>query len=207
MPTARRFPALPSLAVAAVTATILALAACGSSSSDPAPTLTCAAYCTALTTNCTAANAQFTDEATCNTYCTRARTTPEFWSVGTEGSTSGNTLACRTYHGGAPSATTPALHCQHAGPSGGDLCGDWCENYCDLALAACTGTLQLFADKPTCRTACATIASVPSTPNATSGNSVQCRINHLGRASASAAAATTHCPHALVTPAAGTPCS
>lgn len=207
MPTPRRRPALPALAVMAVTAAVLGLAACDSSDPDPVPTQTCAAYCATLTTNCSATNAQFVTEAACTTYCTRARAAPEFWSLGTEGATSGNSLACRIYHGGAPAVANAALHCPHAGASGGDTCGGWCENYCDLALSACTGTLQLYADRPTCLTACAGIPSVPATPNAPSGDSVQCRINHLGRASAGGAAATTHCPHALVTPAAGTPCT
>lgn len=203
MTTSRISAALTTLAVVAV---VLA-AACGSSSdSGPSITDACASYCTTLTANCTAANVQFTDSGACNTYCVRARTAPDFWSQGTTGATSGDTLACRTTHAGLATAD-PVIHCPHAGPSGGDTCGSWCENYCDLALAVCTGTLQLYADRATCLTTCAGIPSVPSTPNAPSGNSIQCRINHLGRASAGGAAATTHCPHALATPAAGTPCT
>ncbi len=192
----------PAFAVAAVVTTVLALAACGSSTDTPADP--CAAYCAEVTTNCTAANAQYADAAACATTCARARTAPEFWSGGATGATSGNSLACRTYHGGAPAVADPALHCPHAGLSGGNLCGTWCENYCDLALAACTGANQLYADRAACTTACAGLATTGA-PGATSGNTVQCRINHLGFASAGGAAATTHCPHGAATPTG--PCS
>lgn len=205
MSSLRSAGALPALAVAAVLSAVLGLAACGSDS-DPAPdpTAGCAAYCTTISTNCTAGNAQFASEAACNTYCNRARTAPEYWAAGTAGATSGNSLACRTYHGGAPAAADAALHCPHAGPSGGNLCGTWCANYCDLALSACTGGLALYADRAACETACAGIPA-GGVPNATAGNTLQCRIYHLGVAASSAANATIHCPHGNATPTG--PCS
>jgi hypothetical protein len=43
------------------------------------------------------------------------------WSIGTAGATSGNSIACRTYHAGA-AAGDPATHCPHAGPTGGGVC-------------------------------------------------------------------------------------
>ncbi|MBK9519081.1 MAG: hypothetical protein IPO09_17380 [Anaeromyxobacter sp.] len=192
--------ALPVLALTAA----LALAACGSDSSDPPPASNgCDTYCAAMATTCTAADAQYADLAACTTFCNRARTSPELWSEGTAAATSGNSLACRTTHVGL-AAANPAVHCKHAGASGGNVCGGWCETYCDAALAACTGGLALHADKATCLTACAGLATT-GTPTATSGNTVQCRINHLGFAAASAANATIHCPHGSVTPTG--PCS
>lgn len=164
----------------------------------------CQAYCASMATTCTAGNAQYTTEAACNASCNRARTAPSLWAEGTAG-TAANSLACRVTHVGlAASSGNVAVHCPHAGASGGNLCGSWCDNYCDAALAACTGTLSLHADRATCMTACAGLATT-GTPTATSGNTVQCRINHLGFAAASAAAATTHCPHGSITPTG--PCS
>jgi len=199
---ARTFPPVAIAAVAAVAA--LGIAACGSSSDpEPVPTLTCTEYCASITASCSAGNAQFTSTGECNAYCTRARTAPELWSLGTEGGTSGNSLACRDTHAGL-AATNAAVHCPHAGPSGGNVCGDWCENFCDLALGACTGANQIFADRATCLTGCATLATT-GVPNATAGDTVQCRIYHLGVASSSAANATVHCPHGNITPTG--PCS
>ena len=164
----------------------------------------CQAYCATMTTTCTGGALQYATEAACNASCNRARTGPALWSEGTAG-TAANSLACRVTHVGlAASSGNTAVHCPHAGASGGNLCGNWCENYCDAALAACTGARALHADKATCLTAC---AALPATgvPNATSGNTVQCRIYHLGVAASSEANAAVHCAHGSITPTG--PCS
>jgi hypothetical protein len=208
MESSRLNVARPALAAAAAIAAVLGVAACGSSS-DPEPTQeelnvqACATYCTSLTGTCTTTNAQFATADACNAYCVRARSTPEIWSAGTDGASSGDTLACRVTHAGL-AVSSPAVHCKHAGPSGGNVCGSWCESYCDLALSACTGGLQLYADRAACQTACAAIPATGAA-NDTSGNTVQCRIYHLGVAASSAANATVHCPHGNATPTG--PCS
>ena len=88
---------------------------------------TCAAYCAKIAMNCTAgdggSNAQYADTATCNTYCSSA----SHWPAGMTGDTSGDTIGCRLYHAGA-AAADPVLHCPHAGPTGGNVCGSWCDN-------------------------------------------------------------------------------
>jgi hypothetical protein len=76
----------------------------------------CAAYCTAVMGACTAANAQYPSEAMCLTACSTMT-----WELGTAGATSGNSIACRTYHAGA-ARTNAAVHCPHAGPTGGGVC-------------------------------------------------------------------------------------
>lgn len=202
MRTHRPVGAAPALAVLAVVTTVLALAACGlgtDGSSDP-----CTAYCATVTAHCTGDQAQFSDAATCAAYCARARTTPEFWSLGTTGDASGNSVACRTYHAGAPALANAAQHCPHAGASGADVCGTWCGVYCDLALSACTGTNQLYADRAACTTACAGLATTGA-PSASTGDTVQCRITHLGLAAAGPQAALDHCPHGAAAPTA--PCT
>ncbi len=77
----------------------------------------CNAYCTSITANCTGDNAQYNDVADCVAYCNGA-----MWPAGTAGAMDGNNLACRIYHSGA-AASAPAVHCIHAGPSGGAVCG------------------------------------------------------------------------------------
>jgi hypothetical protein len=183
------------------------LLACGSSSSNdnPPAAADCTSYCNNMAATCTAASdVQYTAlTGTCLDYCQ----TKNAWPAGTPGTT-GNTLACRIDHANNAAAAKTAgnaaqvtAHCGHAGPSGGNVCGTWCENYCFLALKNCaaylgTGANQMgFADAATCTTAC---AAFPNTGTINSGgNHVQCRIYHAG--AAGALAALPHCAHAAVT--------
>jgi hypothetical protein len=148
-------------------------------------TPTCAAWCTALAASCSADPTYgFMDETQCNAYC-GAVAIP----AGTAADTSGNTLGCRTYHAGA-AAGDPTTHCPHASASGGSVCGSLTENYCHMAENICTGDNAI-----TWTTDCMTdAAAIPTdgTPGATGGNSIQCRMYHLGAALLDAA---THCPH------------
>lgn len=189
----------------ALAATAL-LAACGSSSSDnttpPVALPDCATYCTAVTAACTGTpNGQYTDATQCALWCGTAYG----WKTGATGDTSGDTIGCRTYHAGvaATSAANATIHCPHAGPTGGNTCGTWLDAYCDLAVRNCTGANLLFADVAACKTAAAGLATTGAV-NATSGNTVQCRIWHLGKAGESAAAPATHCPHGSIASTVGT---
>jgi hypothetical protein len=58
--------------------------------------------------NCKAADVQFADATACMTACATV-TTP-----GTAADTAGNTIGCHLYHANA-AATTPDVHCWHAG--------------------------------------------------------------------------------------------
>ena len=161
---------------------------------------TCETYCKAVTQHCTGANSQYADESACVSYCKTSAKLP----AGTAADTSGNTIGCRTYHAGAAMAD-PGTHCAHAGKSGGNVCGTWCDNYCQLATANCTESNALYTKAADCTTACAT-ASAGGKAGDVSGDSLQCRIYHLGVAGADAASATTHCPHGKIPSGAGTPC-
>jgi len=164
---------------------------------------TCAAYCAKIEMNCTAGSGdgggheQYADVATCTSYCMTAAD----WPAGMTGDTSGNTIGCRLYHAGA-AAADPTTHCPHAGPTGGNVCGSWCDNYCQLMAKNCTGSNAVY-DAATCMTKCATIPTSGQV-NDTTGNSIQCRIYHLGVAASDPA---THCAHAkTVTDNPTTPC-
>ena len=161
--------------------------------SDAGDSPTCADYCMTVTTNCTGDNAQYTDMAACMTYCE----TNGGWEAGTLADTSGNTIGCRLYHAGAPAVSDAVVHCPHAGPSGGNTCGTWCDNYCQLALDNCMGGNSIWPDMAACAAACEGF-DVTGTPGATSGDTVQCRIYHLGVAGTDPASATIHCPHGTV---------
>lgn len=88
------------------------------SDAGPVASALCSKYCSSVTTNCTGANARYADMNDCLSYCAEAD-----WPDGEEGNPGGNTLECRIYHSGAPSAAEPDEHCPHAGADGAGVCG------------------------------------------------------------------------------------
>ena len=156
-------------------------------SNDPS----CQAYCAQITLSCVDDDAQYADEQACLDYC-------ETWAqmpVGTLADTDVNTIGCRLYHAGLAGESNPAAHCQHAGPSGGDVCGAWCDTYCQLAMTNCQGDDLLYTTTEDCDAACALLAS-DGAPGDMGGDSVQCRIYHLGAAGApDMGGPGTHCSH------------
>lgn len=137
------------------------------------PPPSCAEYCSAVTASCVDGDAQYADEAACLTYCAELGKLP----LGATGDAGGNSVGCRTHHAGL--AAADAVHCAAAGPTGGGVCGSWCDTYCHLALANCA----LFGDTSTCLTACAGLPA-SGKPGAITGDTVQCRIHELGLAGA-----------------------
>lgn len=149
---------------------------------------TCATYCATIQAHCTAANQQYVDEAQCLAACAA-------FELGMDGDMDGNSVGCRTYHAEL-AATTPNMHCVHAGPGGAGVCGDNCEGFCTLALAACTDANEQYADLTTCMTECAGFPDTePYDVSDIAGDSLACRLYHLVTASVDATAAATHCPH------------
>lgn len=184
-----------------------AIAACGDdggtatpdASIDGAGGLTCDAYCTAVTANCTAAaDKQYNDRAQCLASCA-------FLPPGSLADTQGNTLGCRIYHGGAPAAGNPTMHCPHAGPGGDSACGTDCAGFCQLVLGACTGAnAQFGSSMATCMTQCAAFPTARYSTTAQTGNTLACRLYHATVASTDPA---THCPHtAAMDQGGGFPC-
>jgi hypothetical protein len=125
-------------------------------SADGAPTLSCATYCQTILANCGAVvlndagppNAQYYDTAGCMATCS-------LWPQGVFNDTA-NSLGCRQYHATA-AAGNAALHCPHAGPGGGGLCGARCEDYCFLVTAHCTvanGADPPYGSNADCLAAC-----------------------------------------------------
>ncbi len=165
---------------------------------------TCEGYCDAVMKSCTGDLAQYGTKDACLTYCK----TQGKLAIGKAGETSGNTVGCRTYHAGlaGKDAASALTHCVHSGPTGGDVCGSWCDNYCALAKSNCTGDKVLYSTDADCAAKCGAIKN-NGNAGATSGDTVQCRIYHLGVAGTDAAMATTHCPHAKTPAEAGTPCT
>lgn len=159
---------------------------------------TCSEYCSAIMTNCTGTNTQYNSVDLCMAWCS----TNYGWDVGMRGDTTGNSLGCRLYHGGVAAAgggEAAMLHCPHGGPSGGNVCGSWCDNYCYLVMRNCT-TEPLYPSMEACATACAGFDDTGAA-NASNGDTVQCRIYHAGVAGGSEAdAMSVHCPHSAEMP-------
>jgi hypothetical protein len=155
--------------------------------------LSCDAYCDAVQANCTGDVQQYGDKDTCLTVCAT-------FPVGMKDATDGNSLGCRTYHGGMPAMGDPGTHCPHGGPLGGGVCGaDECANFCAIAVAICgEQATPPYADEGACMTACMGFPGtdmVPFNTMATAGDSLACRMYHLSVASTSDANKDTHCPH------------
>jgi hypothetical protein len=157
---------------------------------------TCREFCAEYVDVCAPFNAFLGRTEWCGEFCS----THAAWSAGTRDEESGNSIACRIYHTGAaleaPDEAGRAFHCGHAGETGGNICGTWCANYCGLAMSICSGEFALFADFEECVTECQTLPD-DGTIGDTTGNSVQCRMYHLGAAAESGNRA-THCPHASI---------
>ncbi|MBI1944539.1 MAG: hypothetical protein HYS27_02525 [Deltaproteobacteria bacterium] len=172
---------------AALTAALaIALGLSAACPPGPGATPTCAYYCATVTANCTGGAAQYDNEAACLAACNANNLA---WPVGTIADTVGNTLGCRQYHAGAAANDD---HCLHAGPTGGGVCGAYCDTYCDAATANCTAGNALYTDRNACLAACSVMPN-DGVVNAGDGDTVQCRLFHVGAAKADPG---THCPHA-----------
>ncbi|MCA9542453.1 MAG: hypothetical protein KC620_26330, partial [Myxococcales bacterium] len=143
----------------------------------------CEGYCAQMMAHCPAT---YGDMAQCLTLC-EAIPADGMWN-----DTAGNSLQCRTYHASFPAAGEPMTHCPHAGLTGGNVCGDYCEVYCDYIEDNCAAQGQ-FNDRDACMTACADY-STGGRDGDTSGDSVQCRIYHASYPASQDPA--LHCPHA-----------
>lgn len=148
--------------------------------------------CRQVTQSCTGDNKQFDSQGECSGLMSDVPATGAF------GDLNGDTIQCRATH--MQVATGDQAHCDHAGFSGANVCGNWCDVYCRDIQAYCTGGNQQYADAATCQTACGGFATTGNVGDLT-GNTVQCRLEHLKYADGAGAA--THCPHAGQASAAG----
>jgi hypothetical protein len=150
----------------------------------------CENYCYTAMKSCTT---MFTSAADCTALCSQ-------FPAGKFSDQGNNTAECRVYHASVAGTTGSgniATHCPHASPSGGGVCGTLCDVYCQLA-SLCTGGNAIYPGGTSeCMNACTTIAT-NGMPGDTSGDSIHCRIYHLGVAAQSSNNMATHCPHGKV---------
>lgn len=132
----------------------------------------CESYCSTMMANCSGANAQFESMDECLTLCEAAG-----WREGQEGDSGGNSLHCRITHAGDLAIDDPETHCPHAGPTGGEMCGSYCENYCFYSNTHCA-ELHAYEDIASCVSACDKLMPRGGASAAADGNSVECRIRY-----------------------------
>lgn len=144
----------------------------------------CIDYCNAVQKNCTGDNAVYGKD-TCPGIC---KNLPP--GDPTEPSNA-NTVACRLRFAKA-AASAPSEQCAAAGPGGDGTCGSPCDAYCMLFEKICPSAYNIVPD---CQANCAALASHKgfSAVSDHSGDTVECRLVHLGAATLDPA---THCPHA-----------
>lgn len=138
-----------------------------------------------------------------------------------------NSIGCRLYHmqNAIGSDANRDLHCPHSGASGGQVCGDLCENYCHMANAICSDVdfgsilgdasgaaidrevfMATFGDKDICSTWCrgegrAAALATTGQVGDVEGDSIQCRMYHLITAAdgQTLRGRATHCAHGSLT--------
>jgi hypothetical protein len=153
---------------------------------------TCDRYCTAITANCTGANAQYTSKANCMTACAFLPATD----------VAGNTVTCRAGVASMASAASDA-NCWHAGAETFGGCGDECEAFCILTMGYCPG---VYASMTDCVAACQNFGRIVDniTPGGSfsvtgpvTGDTLECRFSDLvANAMQNAASQQADCPHA-----------
>jgi hypothetical protein len=149
----------------------------------------CIQYCDAINTACTGdllaqyidavdstpTQEQQTNLDSCNEYCANWQDIPPSGNP-----TSSNSIECRLANAleAQKSPNDALLLCPIAGPTGGDQCGTWCDNYCQLGMRNCPNE-PAFTNLDTCLLECATL-NADGKAGDTSGDTVQCRIHYLG---------------------------
>ena len=148
----------------------------------------CSEYCGLITDHCDGAESQYSGATACEAVC-------EVLPPGTVDDELGNTVGCRTYHS-IVAAEEPETHCVHAGAGGSGVCGAPCESFCGLAAQLCTGDDQQYADTEACLAECMMFPDdVPTSTEATEGDSYACRLYHL---TVAALQPDVHCPHIVL---------
>jgi hypothetical protein len=138
----------------------------------------CVSYCGEVGASCPAGSEyeQYTGPDTCTFFCEQQAK----FDMGSFSTDPQNTVGCRMIAASKAQAA-PALFCDMAGPSGGGECGDWCVNYCALAMETCTSENQLFVSVDECLASCPTVGSNGDFGD-TKGNTIQCRYTLLYKA-------------------------
>jgi hypothetical protein len=144
----------------------------------------CTTYCTEILATCEGAFRQYESLEQCLNMCADM-------PLGLENDKSGDSVACRIWHTRAGVMQGAVeVHCRHAGPTGGTVCGSYCESLCDRVTKVCVeangAQSAAYESKEACLTTCQQDENgqggyavdrdveLPAT-----GDTVNCRIFHL----------------------------
>lgn len=152
-------------------------------------TALCLEYCDTVTANCTGDLRVYLSRASCLNTCNALL-------PGEAAEPIGNTVQCRLVR--AKVAGGPEEECVSAGPGGAQACGSNCEAYCALLESECPND---FAGLRDCEAACELLpdAGGLNVDENFSGDTVQCRLLHLG-AVGQEKQESIHCTHARFVP-------
>lgn len=143
----------------------------------------CDVYCEAMVANCAGF---YPDDESCLRACEAFPLTPPGSSA--EGT---NSLECRVARARA-AADDPAA-CRGAEPSGGGICGEPCDAYCDQIDAHCDAN-PVYPDRQSCEETCGLLRRDEEAGKLSGErNTVECRLYHATYPAAFDP--TTHCPH------------
>jgi len=150
--------------------------------SAPPPGPSCQAYCDLVAESCDDAHPQYRSRTECESFCA-------LFPPGKAGEKDTPTLGCRQYFAGSPARTDAVSYCPAAGPSGGNVCGDRCTAFCQIALLACAPNAPDGGSAPydtygDCQTACADFPYLETDAGDAgadegAGDTLNCRLHRL----------------------------
>lgn len=160
-------------------------ATAGEAGAAGAPGSPCEHYCTKTLATCTGELEVYPNEDICLALCATMQ-------VGEPDDENVDTVYCRLNQALAAESTgEPGAHCPFAGLGGSEVCGDNCDALCSAMLEVCPDE---WASRTACLSDCAMLEDTGGYDTSqNSGNTVQCRIWHVGAATQ---ALTPHCGHA-----------
>jgi hypothetical protein len=145
----------------------------------------CEDYCDLAMANCKDDHAVFRERSHCIGLCNELPL-GEFGEPANE-----NTIACRHEQARLAGISEPELHCNGAGPAGGNLCGSDCESFCYLYETLCVFP---FESTDECEDKCRALRDEPvfDVNGYYDTDTVECRIIHFANV---ASLGTSHCGH------------
>ena len=136
-----------------------------------AQTLSCDSYCSRVMDACTGDKQQYPTVEACVSWCAAS-----YWEIGAVDDADIASLGC--HNGFALKAETDASKCGDAGPLS-EACGGGCWAYCEGALGFCTGDSVLYEALDSCLGYCDFFH--PTVTLSATGNTLGCRLYHLGQ--------------------------